>query len=102
MTTIAADRRSSDRGRTVPAVAVHAGITGPRNNGLSNERCFFYRQEKCTRRHRNDNSAKVCQATAAAVDQRAAARLHVQGLGSAVEECPGETVGRSESQNQWK
>ena len=50
----------------------------------------------CVRLHRNDKPAEVCQATAAAVDQRAAAGLHVQGLGSAVEECPGAAAGRSD------
>lgn len=43
----------------------------------------------------NDDEAKVSQAPAAPVDQRAAAGLHVQGLGSTVEECPGEALGRS-------
>jgi len=74
---------------------------GVRNNEVLEQGAgfFFLVEGICVRLHRNDSPAEVRQAAAAAVDQRAAAGLHVQGLGSAVEECPGETAGRSESHN---
>lgn len=43
----------------------------------------------------NDNEAKVQQTAASAVNQRAAARLHVESLGFTVEKHTGEATGRS-------
>lgn len=57
-------------------------------------------REICVGVYRNEQPAKVGKATAAAVDQRAAAGLHVQSLGPALEECPREAAGRLDTQTQ--
>lgn len=49
----------------------------------------------------NDNEAKVQQTAASAVNQRAAARLHVESLGFTVEKHTREATGRSVTGREW-